>query len=171
MSKYLLFSFSFLFMPFFLTSLVAIFFFFHLPFAFIFFFFSSCLFFLELSCFSSFFLFFFCLGGLVSTVVFLLFSFLLSGGTAFCFSCFWLLFLFFFCLGRRIFSSCFRCWAFSCFFLLGALCFLSLLPSSEQAAWNRFYVLSRFSDRLFDTRGISRNHAMNMPSPWHQISL
>ena len=77
MSKYLLFSFSFLFMPFFLTSLVAIFFF-HLPLAFFFFF--SCLFFfllLEYSYFSSFsFLFFWgpCVDSCLSS-----FSFLFSG--------------------------------------------------------------------------------------------
>ena len=89
-TKYLPFLFLFFSCLFFLTSLVASFFF-HLPLTFIFFFFSSCFFFLlsELSCFSSF-----------------LFSF--SGwGAAFFSSCFrcWPFFLFLFFLGALCFLS------------------------------------------------------------------
>ena len=108
------FSFSFLFMPSFLTSLVPIFFF-HLPLAFFFFFFMPFFLLLELSCLSS--VSFLYSGDLVSTVVFFFFFFF-PAGAAFCFFLFWA--------------------SFSFFFFLGALCFLSLLPSSEQAVRNRY---------------------------------
>ena len=103
MNKYLLFSFSFLFMPFFLTSLVVIFFFIcHSPsfsFSFIFFL-------LELSCFfsSSFLL----SGGLVSTVVFPLLPFFFLGAPHFVFLVFGFFLLFLFLWGPCVFSLFFH---------------------------------------------------------------
>ena len=113
MSKYRLFSFSFLFMPFFLTSQVAIFFFsFAARLLFLFlraFFFSSSL---GVELFLFFYLSFFFLGPCVDSCVSSFFLFFFLGAPHFVF----LVFGFFF---------------FS--FFLGALCFLSLLPSPEQA--------------------------------------
>ena len=131
MSKYLLFYFSFLFMPFFLHWLQSFSFFtcrspLFLSFFLMPFFFSS----LGDELFSFFFSFF--SGGLVSTVVLLLFFF----------SSFWGAPHFFLIIfGVELFFLV-------SFFFWGALCFLSLLPSPEQAVWNRTYVLSRFPDRV-----------------------
>ena len=115
-------------MPFFLTSLVAIFFF-SFATCLLFLFLFSCFFFssLRVELLFFFFSFLFFLEALCRQLSFFFFLFFFLGGAAFCFSCFWPLFLFFF---------------------LGALCFLSLLPSPEQAVRNRSYVLSRLPDRV-----------------------
>ena len=130
MSKYVLF--LFFFHAFFLTLLVPILFFFicRLPFFFLFF-----LSFLGVELFFFFFFPFFwgpCVNSCLSS-----FSFLFSGGTAFYFSCFWLFFFFLF---------------------LGALCFLSLLPSPGQAVRNRSLCFPIVSLIFMDS---VCNHAMN----------
>ena len=142
MSKYLLFSFSFPFMPFFLdfAGCNLFFFSFSARLLFLFFPFLPAFFLFELICFSSFFSFLF-LGAFCRQLCFFFFIFLFLGAPHFVF------------LVLSFFFFSFFWW--TCVFSL------SLLPSPEQAAWNRSYALSSFPDRVDILVEPSRNHAMN----------